>query len=296
MATVRSVVIMTDGGVDLPDGAAQQLGIKVVPLMVRFGSQELLSGVDIAPADFYRRLREHGEFPSTSQPSAGDFLTAYTAAAQAGLPILSFHLSGGLSGSIASARTARALLPDVDIRIVDTGTLSGAMALQVIVAAHAALEGKSPDEIIALANQVGQKTGMLYTIDKLDYLRRGGRIGRVAGYVGSLLGVRPIITVDKATGTYVPTGRARSFRGAISNIVDTMVENLGEGASVSCLIMHGDCQAEVDWLARAIRERLSPAMLEVVQANPSLGAHVGPDTVGVAFFPGPLPIPVLSQA
>lgn len=292
MAAVGSVLIMTDGGVDLPDGAAQQLGIKVVPLMVRFGSQELVSGVDIAPADFYRRLRAQGEFPSTSQPSAGDFLIAYTDAAQAGLPILSFHLSGGLSGSIASARTARAMLPDADIRIVDTGTLSGAMALQVIVAAHAAREGKNPEEIIALANLVGQKTDMLYTIDKLDYLRRGGRIGRVAGYMGSLLGVRPIITVDKVTGTYVPTGRARSFRGAISNIVDTMVDRLGEGAPVTCMIMHGDCQADVDWLIKVIHDRLSPVMLEVVRVNPSLGAHTGPDAIGVAFFPGPLPIPI----
>lgn len=292
MAAVGSVLIMTDGGVDLPDGAAQQLGIKVVPLMVRFGSQELVSGVDIAPADFYRRLRAQGEFPSTSQPSAGDFLIAYTDAAQAGLPILSFHLSGGLSGSIASARTARAMLPDADIRIVDTGTLSGAMALQVIVAAHAGREGKNPEEIIALANLVGQKTDMLYTIDKLDYLRRGGRIGRVAGYMGSLLGVRPIITVDKVTGTYAPTGRARSFRGAISNIVDTMVDRLGEGAPVTCMIMHGDCQADVDWLIKVIHDRLSPVMLEVVRVNPSLGAHTGPDAIGVAFFPGPLPIPI----
>jgi len=296
MAAVPSALIIADGGVDLPEGAAEQLGIRLVPLRVLFGSQELISGVDITPADFYRRLRERGEFPSTSQPSAGDYLKVYTDAAQVGLPIISLHISGGLSGSIASARAAREMLPDVDIHIVDTLTLSGAMAMQVLVAAHAAREGKSPEEIIALATAVGHKTDMLYTIDKLDYLRRGGRIGRVAGYMGSLLGVRPIITVDKASGTYVPTGRARSWRGAISQLIDTMVERLGEGASVSLMVLRGDCQADADWLLSVVKGRLSIVWLEIVWVNPTLGAHVGPDAIGVAFYPGLLPIPALSLA
>lgn len=288
-----SLTVITDGGVDLPEWAPAALNIKVVPLKVRFGEQELSSGVDITPGEFYRRLRQGGEFPQTSQPSVGDFLAAYQEAAELGLPILSIHLSGAMSGSIRSAQTAADLLPGVAIRVVDTGTLSGAMAMQVMVAADMALQGFSVEEILAQMQEVGRKSDTLFTIDKLDYLRRGGRIGKVAGYVGSLLGIRPIITVEKPGGVYTATGRARSYQGAVAQIVETMVDRLGEGAEVSVIIMQGDAQAEVDWMINALHQRLNPLWIEVVHANPSLGAHVGPDALGVAYYPGMLPLRAL---
>lgn len=284
-----SAVVISDGGVDLPEGAAARLGVRVIPLMVRFGDQELLSGVDITPAEFYQRLRDQGEFPQTSQPSAGDYMKFYQEAAEAGLPIISMHLSGGLSGSIRSAVAAREQLPDLDIRIVDTGTLSGAMAMQVLVAAHGAERGLPPEEIIERVGEVGRRSEMFYTIDKLDYLRRGGRIGKVSGFVGSLLGIRPIITVEKPAGIYAPVGRARSWRGAVGQVVDMVVEKVGEGATASCMIMHGDCPEEAAWVTDQLRQRLDLQWLEVVRANPSLGAHVGPAAIGVAVFPGVLP-------
>lgn len=293
MEAKPSAVIVADGGVDLPEWAASEMNIRVVPLMVRFGDEELRSGIDITPAQFYERLR-NGEIPATSQPSVGDFLAIYKEAAEAGLPILSFHLSAGLSGSIRSAQTARDMLPDLDIRLVDTGTLSGAMAMQVLVAADAVARGADPDEAIAMAREVGAKTDMFFTIDKLDYLRRGGRIGKVAGYVGSFLGIRPIVTVEKPAGTYAAVGRARSYRGAVSNIVDMIVERLGEGAEVSCVAINADSGAEVEWLIKSLNERMRPVWVEVVRGNPSLGAHVGPDALAIAVYPGLLPIKSLA--
>ncbi len=289
-----SAVVIVDGGVDLPKGFADQLGLRLIPLVVRFGDQEYTSGVDITPDEFFLRLRETGESPQTSQPSTGDYLKAYQEAAEAGLPIISMHLSGGLSGSIRSATAAKELLPDLDIRIVDTGTLSGAMAMQVLMVADAINNGVSPDEAIERAKAVHEKADMFFTIDKLDYLRRGGRIGKVAGFMGALLGVRPIITVEKPAGIYTPVGRARSWKGAVSQVVDMVVERIGESGEASIMIMHGDCPNEVAWMAEEFRGRLKCHWVETLRANPSLGAHVGPDAIAVAFYPGALPVPTLA--
>ncbi|HYG57599.1 MAG TPA: DegV family protein [Symbiobacteriaceae bacterium] len=291
MSEGRSAVIVADGGVDLPEGYARQYGIKTIPLMVCIGDEQLRSGVDISAAEFYRRLRlEKENFPTTSQPSAGDYVELYTEAAMTGLPILSFHLSAGLSGSLRSAQAAKEMLPDLDIHLIDTGTLSGAMGLQVLVAAEMAAEGVAPERIVAEAKRIGEQSDTFYTIDTLEYLRRGGRIGRVAGYVGTLLGLRPIITVDKATGTYNAVGRTRSFKSAANQIVDTVIEAAGEGSPISVVMLHGDCEDEVRRMLERLSARMDVRWVKIMRANPALGAHIGPDTVGLAYYRGVLPI------
>lgn len=293
-----SAIIVADGGVDLPEGYAELTGLRVAPLMVNIGSTSLQSGVDITPAEFFEVLRKSDLLPTTSQPSVGDYVELFREAGRAGLPILSYHLSRGLSGSIHSAELARQLLPELDIRIIDTGTLSVAMSMQVMVAVEMARRGTDPDEIIAETRRIGEKADLLFTLDKLEYLRKGGRIGRVAGYVGNLLGIRPIVTVDKATGTYVAVGRGRSFRQAIQRMADMVVERIGEGNEVSLLVVRGDCPEEAGRLLENLRSRLAVHLAEVVWVNPSLGVHVGPDALGLAFYPGTLPVtlPVLAAA
>jgi DegV family protein with EDD domain len=284
-----SAIIVADGGVDLPEGYAAALGIHTLPLMLSFGGTYLRSGLDITADDFYRRLREGGPLPTTSQPAVGDYVELYKQLGEAKLPILSFHLSAGLSGSVGAARLAREMLPELEIHQIDTGTLSGAMAFQVLQAAEMAQRGIAPELIIAEAKRIGQKADVLFTIDTLEYLRRGGRIGRVAGYMGTLLGLRPIITVDKATGTYTATGRARSFRGAAAQMVDQIAANVGEGAEISAIVLHGECEAELEKLVERLRTRLNCRWLRVARPNPSLGVHIGPDSLGIAYYPGVLP-------
>lgn len=290
-----SCVLVVDGGVDLPAGLAEAHGIYVVPLLVHFGDQTYRSSIDITARQFFRRLRERGEFPTTSQPSAGEYLEAYRRAAESGLPILSIHISSGLSGSFRSARTAREMLPELDITQVDSGTLSGEMGLQVLVAADLAENGVPVPEIVASLRDLYQKSRLYFTIDKLDYLRRGGRIGRVAGAVGGLLGIRPIVTVDKATGTYVPVGKARSFRKAIDEMAEQVIRDVGEGGQVSLALLEGDCPAEAERLIARLEGRLDVVWLRRIHVNPSLGSHTGPDALGVAYYPGVLPILSLSQ-
>ncbi|HEY8346977.1 MAG TPA: DegV family protein [Symbiobacteriaceae bacterium] len=290
MSEQVSAIVVADGGVDLPEGYAEQTGLRVVPLVVHMGSRSLQSGVDITPAEFFALLRNAAELPTTSQPSVGDYVELFREAGQAGLPILSYHLSRGLSGSIRSAEMAKQMLPDLDIRLIDTGTVSVAMSMQVMVAAEMARRGADPDDIIAETRRIGEMADLFFTVDKLDYLRKGGRIGRVAAYVGNLLGIRPIVTVDKSTGTYVAAGRGRSFRQAIQRMAEMVVERIGEGNEVSLLVVRGDCPEEADRLLEMLRNRLVVRLADVVWVNPSLGVHVGPDALGVACYPGVLPV------
>jgi len=285
----RSCTLVVDGGVDLPPALIAQYGLHIVPLTVHFGDESYQSGVTITPAAFYQRLRERGEFPTTSQPAVGDYVGAYVRAAEAGLPILSLHLSSGLSGSYNAASAARALVPELDITLVDTRTLTGEMALQVLVAAEMAEQGRPIAEICEVLRTVNERSHLYFTIDKLDYLRRGGRLGRVAGAVGNLLGIRPIVTVDKSTGTYVAAGKARSFRRAVETVAERIIEDVGEGGEVSLMILEGYCPDQVAHLVSLLRSRLDVIWFHHVHANPSLGAHVGPDAIGAAYFPGPLP-------
>lgn len=285
-----SAVIVADGGIDLPEGFAERYGIRTVPLMLSFGKEELRSGVDISAADFYKRLRVDPVHPTTSQPSVGDYVALYTEASKAGLPILSFHLSAGLSGSIGSARLAKEMLPHLQIHQVDTGTLSGAMGMQVLVAAEMIQAGEPVESILAAVKKTGHDSDTFFTIDTLEYLRKGGRIGRVAGAVAGLLGIRPVITVDKQTGTYVATGRTRSFRTAAALMVDQMVAQAGEGADVSCIVLFGDCQEEMERFLERLKARLNVRWLHIMRPNPALGVHIGPDSIGIAYYRGVLPI------
>lgn len=290
MSNRPSCVLVVDGGIDLPAGAADEYGLYTVPLMVHFGNEVYRSGVEITAKEFYQRLRERGEFPTTSQPSTGEYQEVYLKAAEAGLPILSIHVSSGLSGSINSARAAREMLPELDITLVDTKTLSGEMSMQVLVAADMAHRGEPVSEIVAALETVYAKSNLFFSIDKLDYLRKGGRIGRVAGVVGSLLGIRPIITVDKSNGTYIPAGKARSFRRAIAEIGEKIIADVGEGNDVSIMLLEGDCPADVARLRETLESRLNVIWCHHLYVNPSLGAHIGPDAMGVAYYPGALPI------
>ncbi len=289
MTNNRSCTLVVDGGVDLPEPLIAQYGLHIVPLTVHFGDESYQSGVTITPAAFYQRLRERGEFPTTSQPGVGDYVAAYRRAAEAGLPILSLHLSSGLSGSFNAASAARALVPELDITLVDTRTLTGEMALQVVVAAEMAEQGLPVAEIREMLRTVNERSHLYFTIDKLDYLRKGGRLGRVAGAVGSLLGIRPIVTVDKSTGTYIAAGKARSFRRAVEMVAHRIIEEVGEGGEVSVMVLEGYCPDQVAHLVSLLRSRLEVVWFHHVHANPSLGAHVGPDAIGVAYFPGELP-------
>ena len=203
--------IVTDSGTDvgLPPEQLAELNIHVVPLVVTLDGKSYHEGVDIQPDEFYRLLAATGSLPVTSQPSAGDFAGIYRGLAATDPDILSIHMTSGLSGTFNSAQAGAKLVPEVNITLADTKTLSAAAGWQVKAAARAVKAGWSMERIVALMGRVGAASDSLYTLKELKYLIHGGRISHMKGLIASMLNIKPLIGVEKEGGTYVQLGQVR---------------------------------------------------------------------------------------
>ncbi len=289
----RPPVIVTDVACDLPAHLITQYDIRVLPLRVLFGDESYLSGVDMTQEQFYERLARGDVHPSTSQPTVAEFKTLYQQAAEAGAPILSIHLSEGLSGTINAARQAAKELPDLAITVHDSGTLTSAMGLQVVTAARAAQAGYAVADIIPLLEQEYQQGGMLFCVDDLTYLYRGGRIGAVRYQLGQALRIKPIITVAKTgehAGTYVTVGRVRNLAKANDAFVKIMIEQLGAGAKLRAIAIYGDDPTLAERLLERLRQEFDCVYLDIVATAPVLGVHVGPSALAIGYAAGDWPV------
>lgn len=247
----------------------------------------------MTPTEFYARLAKGDVHPTTSQPTVPEFKALYESVGANRRPILSLHLSEGLSGTVNIARQAARELPDYDITVYDTGTLTTAEGLQVMVAARALEAGYSIPQLLPLLEQTYMAGDMLFTVDDLSYLHRGGRIGSVRYQIGQLLNIKPIITVAKTgekKGTYIQAGRARSFPKTVDALIDHIVKSVGKGNKLRAISMYGDDPT----LAIELNARLSSLFdcvyLDMVPTAPVLGVHVGPKALGVSFAAGDWPV------
>ncbi len=277
--------IVTDRGMDLMPEQTEGLGIHFIPLTLTLGGKSYRSGEDIQPDEFYRLLEADGGFPTTSQPSPGVFADLYRRLAASDPDILSIHISSGLSGTINAARLGAQMVPEANVTIVDTKTLSGAQGWQVAAAARAAKAGWAKERIVALLDRIRAATDTVYTLSTLRYLIHGGRISHLKGLLGSVLNLKPIIGVEKAGGTYVQHGAARTLRGAILRIADLVAEQHALGSRLRVQVLH----AANPEGAALLRERLDALFacewLPTGPIAPVLGAHTGPGLVGLAYAP-----------
>jgi len=278
-----NVAVVTDSTSDLSQASASRHGITVVPLYVTHRGQAYRDGVDIVPDTFYPLLESSDELPKTSQPSPEEFRNLYRRLLPTAKEIVSFHISGGLSSTVAAARAAAEEVDKDRIHVVDSGFLSYGLAFQVIEAARLALEKKTARAVLERVSRLKKKTEMLFTLDTLHYLHKGGRIGKVSSLMGTILGVKPIIRVED--GVYVPAGRARSIRQALSTIVDFLSRTYGR-QKVQVAIGHG----KGDSYAAMLLDMVKPALNvqgppESFHVGPVIGAHTGPGTVGLAVRP-----------
>ena len=279
--------IVTDSGTDLclsPERIAE-LNIHVVPLVVTLEGRSYREGVDIQQEEFYRLLAATTSLPTTSQPSAGEFAALYRQLAETDPEILSIHLSSGLSGTVNSARAAVAMVPEANITVIDTKTLSAAAGWQVKAAAMAAKAGWSKEEIIALTQRIGDASDSLYTLAELKYLIHGGRISHMKGLIASLLNIKPLIGVEKERGTYVQRGQARSFKRAIRGLVDLIAKQYPLGSALRVQILHAFNPEGATLLREEITAHFECTWLAEGYISLVLGAHTGPSMVGVAYAP-----------
>jgi DegV family protein with EDD domain len=279
--------IVTDSGVDLlfPPERLAGLDIHVVPLVVTLDGQSYREGVDIQPEEFYRLLVASDNMPTTSQPSAGEFAEIYRRLAASDPEILSIHMSSGLSGTLDSARAGANLVPEANVTLVDTKTLSAAAGWQVEAAARA-LKGNWPmNQVLALLERISAASDSIYTLEELKYLIHGGRISHMKGLIASLLNLKPLIGVEKVNGTYAQRGQQRSFRGALRGLVDLIAEQYAPGSALQVQVLHAQNPQGAATLRELVDQRFECTWLPVGAMSLVLGAHTGPSMVGVAYAP-----------
>ena len=281
--------IVIDSGVDLsPDLSPEQiteLGIHIVPLVVTLEGQSYREGVDIQPDEFYRLLAEAHGLPVTSQPSAGDFAETYRRLAATDPDILSIHMSSGLSGTFNSALAGAELVPEANVTVVDTKSLSAAPGWQAEAAARALKAGWLKERVLALVERIGAATESAYTLKELKYLIHGGRISHMKGLIASLLNVKPLIGVEKEGGTYVQLGQVRTFKGALRGLVDLMAGQHAPGSALRVQVLYSYNPEGAAMLREQIDQRFDCTWLPVGPMSLVLGAHTGPSMVGVAYAP-----------
>jgi DegV family protein with EDD domain len=276
--------IVTDCAADMSAEELEELGVTQAPLFIQFPEGEINSA-DISADDFYNRLEAmRPAIPTTAQPSGGIFAELYRRIAQVEKTILSIHISSGLSGTLNSARDGgEEVKSEANVSYWDTLTLSGGERFQVMAAALAARGGWALDSIEERLASIREKTEVIYTLDTLEYLARGGRIGRVRAMAGALLNLKPVIRVD-SDGKYSTVATARTIGKSIQSIAEHLHHKY-ENTPVWVTILHGRFAEKAEALANELKSRLNIQKLEVRRISPVLGVHTGPGIVGAAVVP-----------
>ncbi|MBJ9988316.1 DegV family protein [Paenibacillus sp. S28] len=280
-------VIVTDSTADIPEDIAKQHDIHVVPLRLMFGEDTFEDGVDISAEVFYKRLVQSEQLPTTSQASPADYMQVYQEIMNEypGSPIISIHISSGLSGTYQSATIAKSMLEgDPDITIVDSKSASYGFGLLVVHAARLAAEGRTAEEIVRSVEEVRRQRKLYFLVDTLEYLQKGGRIGKAAAMIGNLLNIKPILSIDEE-GIIYAVEKVRGRKKALARILERFREDLGGVQNINVAVGHTADPAS----AEPVLEDLSRdfRLQEVVLTNigPVVGTHVGPGTLAVFIWP-----------
>ena len=280
--TAANTAIVVDSTADFPEAPRRFPNWRVVPLYVRFGDASFRDYVELAPDAFYERLRGTQETPTTSQPTPGDFLTAYEQLS-AYERILSVHIAGRLSGTIQSARSAATQLGGDRVRTIDSESASAAIAMLGLAIQRRLERGTSDEEVDALVERYRSRAGLLFTVETLEYLARGGRIGRARAWAGELLHIKPILSIKE--GEVLPVKRVRGNRKAFLEFASAFDDDTRDSPALRVGIAHADAPDRAEALAEMVRRTRPQAQLELVtELGPVVGAHAGPGTVGFFWF------------
>jgi DegV family protein with EDD domain len=275
--TSANTAIVLDSTADFPEGPQRFPSWRIVPLYVRFGEESLRDGVDLDASDFYARLRTAPELPTTSQPTPADFAAVY--AELAGYErILSLHLSSTLSGTAGSARLAAQ--DDERVRVIDGGVVSAATALLALSLQRRLERGTSDDEVDAFVAEFREANRIFFTVDTLEFLARGGRIGKARAWTGELLSVKPILEI--AAGEVLPRKRVRGSQKALAALAEALAQGSADSEALRIGIAHADAPERAEALAAQVRALRPRAQLELVTTlGAVVGTHAGPGTVGL---------------
>jgi DegV family protein with EDD domain len=279
--SAENTAIVLDSTADFPDAPERFPNWRVVPLYVRFGADSYRDYVDIGPAEFYERLRTAEELPTTSQPTPQDFQAAYDELA-AYERIFAFTVSAKLSGTYESALRAASETGD-RVRVIDTETASAAIAMLALAVQRRLERGTTDEELDELIDRFKRESGLIFTLDTLEYLARGGRIGRAAGWAGQLLHIKPILTLSE--GEVLPLKRVRGNRRAIQEFAEAFRTGTKDGPGLRVGIAHAEAPERMAALEKLVRDVRPNAEIDVATTlGPVVGTHAGPGTVGLFWL------------
>ena len=276
---MTSVHIVTDSSCDLPDNLITEMNIKIVPLKIRFGDTEFVDRVELTTEQFWEKCQASDELPSTAAPSPGAFVEEFQNAANEGATgVVAIILSGELSATIEAAQQAAQLVKDeIEVRVIDSRTVTLGLGSVVMGAASAANSGANIEEVAAIASDSVNRTQVHAALDTLENLRKGGRIGAAGSLLGSMLSIKPLIEVRN--GVVEPAGKQRTRGKALSYLVGVVEQNADQIEQI--FVTHAACD-DVDSFLEQVRSVVSVEVL-VGEVGPVVGAHAGIGTIGVAF-------------
>jgi fatty acid kinase fatty acid binding subunit len=281
--TAENTAIVLDSTADFPDAPERYPNFRVVPLYVLFGSESFKDYVDITPDRFYERLQTEPQLPTTSQPTPGDFLATFEELAPRYERILALTLSSKLSGTFGSAQAAAEMLGSEQVRVIDSRTVSASLALLALGVQHRLERGTTDEEIDAFIKHYQRAHYLLFTVNTLEYLAKGGRIGRAAAFAGNLLNVKPILSIRD--GEVIPLKRVRGNHKAFAEFRDLFVSTTTDSPNLKVGIAHAAAPEREHALRELVEHERPHAQIEIATTlGAVVGTHAGPGTVGFFWF------------
>jgi DegV family protein with EDD domain len=281
---LTKVAIVTDSTIYLPKELIEKHSIKVAPQVLVWGNEIYADGVDIQPSEFYERLKTAKVMPSTSQVTPPTFHKIFSELYEQGCQILAILISEELSGTIASAIQAREMLPGAAIEIVDSRTTAMATGFHVLRAAEAAAQGASLAECMEVAERARQHTGIVFAVDTLEFLHRGGRIGGGSRFLGTALNIKPILEV--VGGRVEAIERVRTRKKSLERLIELVQERIAGRTPVRLATLHASAAEDAQDLMAQANRRIDSIENIFTEVSPVVGTHAGPGTVGLAFMAG----------
>ncbi|MEK4852680.1 DegV family protein [Paenibacillus sp. FSL H7-0756] len=285
---MNRTVIVTDSTSDIPPALAEQYGIEVVPLTLMFGEEAFRDNVDMTPEQFYERLPRSPQLPTTSQPSPVEYMNVYRNIQEKhpGSSILSFHISSGLSGTYQSAVMAKSMLEEDGeaITVVDSLSASYGFGFMVVEAARLAEQGHAPAEILAKVESLRQSRKLYFLVDTLEYLQKGGRIGKASAILGTLLNIKPILSID-AEGIIYAVEKVRGRKKAVARMIELFKADLPGVNTIHVAVGHTAEPASGEEFLRELAGHFTLKEKVLTNVGPVVGSHVGNGTLAVFIWP-----------
>ena len=279
----QKILIVTDSSSSLPDELRKELDIRVIPLWLIWDDLCYRDGVDIDPQTFYKKLRNSESLPSSTQPSAVEFKEFFRKIADECNGIVNVLASSKISGTVDSTEAAKDFVPGLPVRVVDSLFTSMGQGLVAVAAARAAAAGKNIDEVVDIAEKTRDQSNLLFVVDTLEFLHKGGRIGGAKKLFGTALNIKPILHFED--GTIQPLSQTRTKKKGIEELLSIAEERLDSKPMAEAAVVHVDCLEEGRSLVDKVKERFNPPFVHLSDVSPVVGTHVGPGALGLAFYP-----------